>query len=600
MWKYNSIKGFFKKRYCSFDTETTGLHTYRGDKVFSYCIGHENGEVEVRRIDRAGSKEQNIRRLREFWDDTSIGKVGHNLKFDMGFIINEGINVPRETEIHDTMIMSQLLRNLAPSHSLDYLAWEFGKWPRDLDVEVAKAGKAFGGYQNIPESLMNPYQESDGQRTMLLFQLWYKQIMSDVKLSLDYFNEMDLLWVVLKMEKQGIHLCKQQTENLIIWLENEIEKVTNETFYTYGEYINLNSDDQVARLLYKRLKLPIFAYTKDSHKPATDKDTLLMLRKDYPNQAIDLVFRQRSYTRGLSIIRDYLEFSDEKGIIHPNIKQNVAKTGRLSSEFPNLMNVAKEEVEKNPYPVPARKCFSILDRDHLLDFSDYAGIELRLISEVSECHKMINIFKSGESPHTFAAKIFYGPRVPPEMQFISKKETPKLYGSAKNAHFALPYACALPQFANTLNLTIAQARSGFEEYKRIFPEIANIYSVISDRVMDKGYVETPFGRKLYVPLDKAYSGLNYLIQGTAAGILKRALVRLDSYIESNWKGQMSLVISIHDEIVRNSLRDLLPQRKRILSEIGEVMTTMPEITVPLEVEHKSTYSTWNEAKEVRF
>lgn len=268
--------------YKSFDVETTGLNAYRGAKIFAYCIGHEDGTVDVFRLD--GKKEEaaaNRFHLEMFFADTSIGKIAHNAKFEMSFLHCEGINVPEETEWHDTMIMSQLFRNLAPSHALDYLCWELAGMDRTLDVEVQKMGRAYGGYQNVPKNIMHEYQINDGLRTMLLFQLWFPLIQKE-DFWKDYQNEIKLLPVIERMQHHGIDLCTQETDKLIKWLEDELEKVQNETYQQFNEYINLNSPDAVMRLLYKRLKLPVLEYTDDG-KPSTGKDPLLKLRKTHPH-----------------------------------------------------------------------------------------------------------------------------------------------------------------------------------------------------------------------------------------------------------------------------------------------------------------------------
>lgn len=233
-------------------------------------------------------------------------------------------------------------------------------------------------------------------------------------------------------------------------------------------------------------------------------------------------------------------------------------------------------------------------------FVDYVGLQMLLMIEVSHCHAMQEILKQGGHPHLEAARIFYGPHLPEELRFIDKKHSKKLYGAAKNGHFGLAFGAGLPQFADALNLTIAQAKPGYDLYCKLYPEIANLTTTTAAMVKEKGYVLTPFNRKLYVSIEKAYVGLNYVIQGTEAGITKRSLVNLDSYFKQEWNDDIRLVIPIHDEIVFSVPRVIYNKAKnRIFTDVKYLMTNIPNIKTKLDVEFKMTFGTWDRAKEAR-
>ena len=582
-------------KYCSFDFETTGLSPFKGAVPFSYCIGHEDGRVGVYRLD-GKDKLKNTLRLQRFWQDTSRAKICHNLKFELHFLKVLGIDIPEKTELHDTMIMSQLLRNDAVSHALDNLFWEMGGDEsgkmKELDKKVERMGKAYGGYYKVPEYLMRQYQINDGVRTMLLFQLWIDDIKSNHRLYDDYRNEIELIKTTQRLEEYGINISPRHAKRLIDWMKDELDKVQNECFKMFGEYINLNSGDQVARVLYKKLKFPILEFT-DSGKPATGKEVILELQKKFQHSILDLILRQRSYTKGIAIVNGYLDHA-VNGIIHPNIKTNHARTGRESSSDPNLQNVSKDAVLKNPYPVPARQCF-ICRRDHVLFFVDYSGIEMRLIIDTAEEESLIQLLKDGGDPHALAAELFYGDRFTKEKDPSIKKV---LRSASKNASFGKAYGAGLGSVAAALNLTTLEAEPGYKEYGRKLPKIFNFTNNISRIVREQGYIETAFGRKLNVSIDKAYIGANYVIQGTAAGILKRAQVRVDKYLKEKWGDQIRLVLPIHDELVISYPRDLLVEKNKILNDISEIMTSIDEIKVPLEVEWKITTTTWDKAYDI--
>jgi len=579
--------------YKSFDLETTGLKTYEGAEIFSFCIGHDDGTVDVYRMDSRiqSQNDKAWKILRDFWLDTSIAKVIHNLKFELTFLHAAGVEIPEETELHDTMIMSQLLRNLNPSHALDYLCWELSGWSRELDKKVKQASTRVPDYSYIDKRLMTAYQKADGARCMVLYQLWYEDyIKTDPQLLSDYENEIELIKTTRRMEEHGICLARKQAEDLVNWMKSELDKVQTESHDLLGFYMNLNSGPQVSALLYNTLEMPIPSYTKTG-KPSVDKEALSKLRESHPHPVLDLIQKSRSYTSGVSTVKGYITLADEEDRIHPTINTNRAVTGRESCQDPNLQNVEKDQGLKNAYPVPARRAFRAFP-SHVTYLVDYSGIELRLIIDTSNQVNMIDMLKRGDHPHEAAAKIFY-----PE--YINKKINPEYYSAAKNGHFALCYGSGIGGLAETLNVPVSQARSAYERYAQEYPKNAYLTRTISKEIQENGYIVTPFGRKLRVPLDKTYMGLNYMIQGTAGGILKRAQVRVDKYLREEWDDRIRLILPIHDELLISYPRDLLSKTDIILPEIARIMTDMEEIKVPLEVEWKMTISTWDKAKEVQ-
>lgn len=581
------------------DFETTALHPYKGGKVFSYSLCDENGNAEVHRVDYQShtKNQQGWDRLNEIMVDPDIELVAHNAKFELMWCLHTPeIHLPVWKVWHDTMIMSQLLRNLAPSHALDYLAWEFGGYSRELDKAVKKQANEFGGYHKVRKSLMDKYQFADAERGMLLWMFFLPKIKKGgKKLWADYKNEMNLISSTQRMEDFGLLVDEQEALKLLNWLQVEFDNVQIECHKYLGEFVNLNSSVQLTSLLYKAKHYPILKLTKNK-QPCTDKDVLLKLRDKYPKDPIfNMIFRWRSYSTGITTINKYLQLRDKNGVVHPNIKTNHARTGRESSANPNMQNVAKDAALKNPFTVPARRCFCVRPR-HLLYLVDYSGIEMRLIIDRSGEEELIEILKQGGDPHALAAATFYGKR------FISLKKSDSEFGllrsAAKNGQFALAYGAGLGKIADTLMLPVLEARPGFENYSRRFPKVAGFTNTTAAKVKEDGFVETPFGRKLWVPQDKAYIGTNYLIQGTAAGILKRAQVRVDKYLKETWNDEIRMVLPIHDELLISYPRSLLKYRDVVLATVAHIMTTISEIEVPLEVEWKVTNSTWDKAWKI--
>lgn len=560
--------------YCSFDIETSGLSPYKGARIFAYCIGYEDGSVEVSRYDKT--------KLQAFLNNVSIEKICHNLKFEYTFLKYEGYHIPPNTSLHDTMLMSQLLQNNNPHHSLDYLAWQFAKWPLELDKEIAAMGREYGGYQNIPNNYMHKYQVSDGQRTMLLFKTFWPYI--EKECLADYQNEIELIKTTYEMEARGIMLHEKEMKSLGLWLEDEVAGIQDNLYKAVGEYLNLNSPIQVNHVLFKKLKLPVIKIKEDTGNFSTDKNVLLELRKMYPHPVIDLIIKQRSYTKGLAILRNYKKHSID-GIIHPTIKTNHAGTGREASERPNLQNVSKEEVLKNLFPVPSRKCFRPRPRFVFLLY-DYSGIEIRLIADACGEEELIQLAGEGKDLHKPAVEIFFG------KNFTKEQRT-----ASKNGQFAIAYGAGAEALAQTLMISLEDAVKAKERYCTRFRKVGNYSASTIDEIRANGYIRTAFGRKLFINREMAYIGSNYRIQGTAAGIIKRAQNNIRKNISIPG---LFLLLPIHDELIFELSRDLLSQKESISKKIAKEMTSMPEIKIRLDVEAKMTATNWNEAKEFKW
>ena len=592
--RYNSIKKFV-----SFDLETTGLNYYRGARIFSYCYGNgETGEVTIRRFD---DKKRTIRRkykreLQKLLDDVSIAKIAHNYKFEYSMLIREGFTIPKNTIWHDTLIMSQLLQNLNPMHKLDYLVWEMIGKSRKIAMKVDSQARARGyRWDKVDKPLMRKYQNEDGENPLLLYFTWIPIFIKDQLLYLDYLNEIEMVKVTVREEDFGVDLHWKNSNALIESLETSLEELQTESFELLGEYVNYNSHPQVCRLLFDKFKYPKLVIDKKTHNASVDKTVLLKLKKIKPHRILDLILQYRAYSSALSMLRSYQSRAEaDTGIIHPVINPNEATTGRQSSEDPNMQNIRKGNAdENNPYAVNIRSCFKCRSR-YVYYFGDYSAIEMKLIIEAAQSKKMINYMAQGINPHIIACNIFYGKHLTKEKRFISKAETKTLYSYGKNGHFCLGYGGGVDKFASTLKLSIDEAIPGYIKYQEEFPEIAFLTRNLSKQVRADGYVLTPFGRKLFLPRDKIYAGLNYLIQGTAAGILKRAQVAIDSYLRTEWDDQVRIVLPIHDELIIAIPRELLKYKDEILYGITRCMVEIPNIITPLEVEWKKSTTTWDE------
>jgi len=576
----------------AFDIETTGFNP-REDEIFSYSLGYEDGSTEVYRLDGKDGKE-NLGYLKDFFSDTSLVKVCHNFHFEMKFV-RKLVDVPDDTKWHDTMIMSQILWNTCPSHALDYLSYHLAEYPTEQDKEITRLYKLYRNYKSIPVEFMDPYQRADAERTMLLYLFLWPQIQSNV-LEEDYQNEINTVITTVRLEEVGIRLHSKNAEKKIDFLDQSINEIQVELYNTYGRFINLSSDKQLGHLLYKELKYKPLMFSAKTKEPITNKEALYKYREMFPNDRIfDLLLMQRTYIKAKSTIKKYLDTAVD-GILFPNIGVNEARTGRQTSKDPPLQNVSKNESLVNPYHVAIRDCFRAHERSILL-LVDYQAIEMRLIVFAAGDEVMLDILNSGGDLHQEAMECFRG------VDYVRglKEKNPKLFSTTrkadKNAHFAIGYGGSVVTVANACGLDPIEFRGMYNRYKERHPKIVELFSTMMKKVREDGYVETPFGRKLNVDRGEAFAGLNYYIQGTAAGILKRAEVKVDALLKKEYNDEIRIILPIHDELIINLPRKYMQYKSEVIRKITDTMTDINHIDVKLDVEWKSSKTTWDKAKE---
>jgi DNA polymerase I len=573
----------------AFDIETTGLDPYRGGRAFAYSICNEQGNIIVSRDAR------NIQYLFEK-NDTVL--ICHNYHFEYAVLKEQGFTKLDTVQWHDTMIMHQLLFNIAHSHALDVVADELcrelktrRRWKR-IDDQIVKAAKIYKTYDKIPADLMTEYQSNDVERTMLIFQTLYPIIEKDKSLLRCYQDEIDLVRVMIPLEKRGIMVCKSEAEKLIVWIKMELDKVDSEISAMYKDYINLNSTKQLTNLLFNTLALPSIAQTEKGNE-AVDDAVLEELSQRYQNnekikKTLDLVIRCRAFTKGNAMVSSYIKEADENGIIHPHINTNKARTGRISCTKPNLLNISKEIAPNTKYPIPARKCFRARPEYFLLA-ADYAGQEIRLLAELSQEREMIELIKINGDPHALAASIFY------QKKYIKGDKLQRT--AAKNMQFGLAYGGGLETIALGLGLTMEEAEPGYNAYKKRFPKIANFAMSSLTEAKNKGYIVTSFGVKRYIERNHLIAAGNAKIQSTGAGMIKRAQIGCYNYIEKNLP-DVYIWLQIYDELIFEVHRKYINNLQIITKPLTDIMTTIPEITVPLAVEWKMSTLLWSQLKEV--
>jgi DNA polymerase I-like protein with 3'-5' exonuclease and polymerase domains len=626
-----------EKRETVFDVETTGnkggLEPYRGSRIFSYCIGHLSGamagRVEVWRLDGKGANDpkEGWKRLKEYFANTDLIKIAHNFKFELSMLfcedsVNHGLVVPKETVWHDTMLLAQCWRGNELKYSLDYLTWKYGRYECPEDDIVNQQSKERGEWGDVVNGkrtvipmfdrvdldVMHRYQVADGERTMLLWEMYAPEMQKFPVRWNDYLNEIELAKVTQRMEARGILLHRHNIDKMKTKLTaDRAQTEADITQWTDGQPLNMNSGDQVAELLYNKLNYPITKLTKKGKKPSVDKDVLMEFREKMPHPAIDTIMKCRAWTKGLGALAGYERAVDAGGLVHPSIKTNHAGTGREACENPNLQNVAKDASLKTVFPVPLRSCFRAEVGEFLL-FVDYAQIELRLIIDAAGEPELIQVIKDGGDSHHLTVECFLTPAIANKLLKEDKAQYKVMRGAFKNVGFGVGYGAGDEKIAVTLARRLDESPmpgaptvgQGCKIYRQRFPKISTFASMMIKTVKKTGLITTAFGRELNLPASEAHAGSNYLIQGTAAGILKRAQVRVQKHLDEKWTGLAQMRLPIHDELLFSVSRNALPRLKQLTGEIREIMIDMPEIKVPLDVEWKYTTTVWNKAKTLEF
>jgi len=580
----------------SYDTETTGLYLHGPHEMFSYSTCGWDGEIDICRLD--GSKKRQVAnnsKLDEMFTwkpQFSSPVVMHNSKFDLTATEKHlGRHVAEDVEFHDTYMQSHILQSNHPSHRLKDLAWELAGIPKDDESAVKSFVAEGGNYSNVPEQLMDEYQRWDAERTMLLHRFLYPKIQASAAFSEIYQMELDLVKTTMRMEERGLMLNVPRTEKMIYKLEQDVEGVLDKIEEFAGERVNPNKTSQLAWLLFDKAKLPILERTAKSKQPKMDKNVIAQLRESNPHAVLDNILQFRSWSRGSTMLQSYLDYADGEGIIHPDIRTCGAKTSRQSSSRPNLQNVQKEGVLLNPYPIPARQCFR--PRPGYVNFHlDYSGIELRLLVDYAGEDKLRKIIINGGDPHEPASLVFFRDRFKNARGDLRAT----LRGASKNMNFAIPYGAAAYKVALGLGMPFEMGKERFEDYRAQFPGLCGLNPRMAALVREQGYVETKFGRWLWVPRNKSYMGTNYLIQGTAAGILKRAQIKVHSYLQRATSGEVRMLLPIHDELVFEFPRKRLGEAGHIFREVRRIMIDFPMFDVPLEVDVQVATFDWSAKK----
>ena len=574
----------------AFDTETTSLDPMAAQLVgMSFAV--VPGEAAYLPLAHRGTDVAEqlpladvLARLKPWLESDAHAKLGQNLKYDTHVLANHGIAL--RGIAHDTLLQSYVLES-DKAHDLDSLAKRHLGLTTIPYTELCGKGAKQIGFAEVAIDRATAYAAEDADLTLRLHQQLWPQLEAEPQLAALYRDiELPVLSVLQEMERTGVlidpFLLSQHSEEL----GRRLHQLELEAHALAGQPFNLASPKQLGEILFVKLGLPPVKKTATG-QPSTDEEVLEKLADDYPLPK--LLLEHRSLAKLKSTYADKLPrmVNPRTGRVHTSFSQATAVTGRLSSSEPNLQNIPI----RTPEGRRIRAAF-IAPREQLIVSADYSQIELRIMAHLSDDARLLEAFAQGEDVHRATASEVFGV---PAAEVSSEQRR-----YAKVINFGLIYGMSAHGLAKNLNIDRGAAQSWIDRYFARYPGVADYMERTRLEARDKGYVETVFGRRLYLPDIRASqagrrqgaerAAINAPMQGTAADLIKLAMIAVQHWIDRE-KLQTKLVMQVHDELVLEVPDDELV---RVRVELPPLMTQVAKLRVPLAVE-VGVGANWDEA-----
>ncbi|MFO1413242.1 MAG: DNA polymerase I [Burkholderiales bacterium] len=561
----------------SFDTETTSLDPMQARIVgvsFSVTpgracyipLGHNYAGAPAQ-LDCAAT----LARLAAWFGDAGKPKLGQNVKYDEHALANEGIVL--RGVVHDTLLESYVLESHRP-HDMDSLAWRHLNVKTTTYDEVTGKGAARIPFEQVEVNRATHYSAEDADVTLRLHDALYPAIARDPKLDYVYTKlELPVRDVLFRMERNGILIDSARLAAQSRELGERIIAFEQQAYALAGGPFNLGSPRQISEILFTRMNLPVLKKTATG-QPSTDEEVLQELAADYPLPK--LLLEHRALSKLKSTYTDKLPqmVNPRTGRVHTTFAQATAVTGRLASTDPNLQNIPVRTAEGRRI----REAF-IAPPGHVLVSADYSQIELRIMAHLSGDPALLHAFQTGQDIHRATAGEIFG--VPPSEVTADQRRY------IKAVNFGLIYGMGAFGLAQQLGIERGAAQQFIDKYFARYPGVAEYMQRTRELAREQGYVETVFGRRLWLPDIKAGGGprraaaeraaINAPMQGTAADLIKLAMIAVQRHLDEE-RLATKLVLQVHDELV---LEVPDAERARIEADLPRLMTGVAELRVPL-------------------
>jgi DNA polymerase-1 len=575
----------------AFDTETTSLRYMEARLVgMSFCV--EPGLAWYLPLAHSymGVPDQlpfdaTIARLRPFLEDPKHLKVGQNLKYDMSVLRNHGIEL--RGVVHDTMLESYVLDSTSGRHNLDDLAQRVLGVRTILFEDVAGKGANQLRFDAVPIDRATEYAAEDADVAMQLHRALWPRLEPESGLRNVYETiELPLISVLSRVERNGTLVDGDRLRAFSRELAGRIEALKASACALAGEEFNLDSPKQLQAILYDKLSLPVLSKTPKG-QPSTAENALEQLAQDF--ELPRLILDYRSLAKLKSTYTDKLpeEINARTGRIHTSYHQAVAATGRLSSADPNLQNIPVRHAEGRRI----RQAF-VAPAGRRIVAADYSQIELRIMAHLSGDAGLRRAFEAGQDIHRSTAAEVFGLR----LDAVSDDQR----RSAKAINFGLIYGMSAFGLARQLSVTRTLAQDYIDRYFERYPGVRAYMENTRNGARDRGYVETLFGRRLYVPEIRAgnparrqaaeRTAINAPMQGTAADIIKRAMIAMDAWLQSSGLDAL-MIMQVHDELVFEVADAAV---EPLIVAVRDVMTRAADLDLPLVVD-VGVGGSWDEA-----
>ena len=579
----------------AFDTETTGLD-YMTARIVGVSFCAEPGVAAYVPLahDYAGApaqleRQSVLEQLRPLLEDVRYPKVGQHLKFDIHVLANHGIHLVGQR--FDTMLESYVLNSVATRHDMDSMAKHYLNVDTIHFEDVAGKGAKQIPFSQVDVTRATEYAAEDADITLQLHRQLWPQLQAIEPLRQLYTDmEQPLVAVLQRMERNGVLIDRQMLAQQSIELGEKLHDLEKEAHAAAGGPFNLDSPKQLQEILFERQGIPVLRKTPGG-TPSTAEDVLEELAATYPLPRLILDYRGLAKLRSTYTEKLPEHINAETGRVHTRYHQAMAATGRLASSDPNLQNIPIRSAEGRRI----RQAFVASPGCRLLA-ADYSQIELRIMAHLSGDAGLLSAFADDKDIHQATAAEMFG--IPLTQVTADQRR------SAKAINFGLIYGMSAFGLAKQLGVSRGEAAAYVERYFARYPGVRTYMDQTRQLARDQGYVETVFGRRLYLPDIRSSnramqqyserSAINAPMQGTAADIIKKAMLEVDAWCGSLAKDAVApvrLIMQVHDELVLEVREDFVPvARERVCA----LMCGAAKLSVPLKVE-AGVGSNWDQA-----
>ena len=575
----------------SIDTETTSLDYMKAEIVgISFSVSKNNAAYIPLQHDYIGAPVQlslkdTLEKLKPILEDETKKKVGQNLKYDKEVFANYNINL-KGIE-HDTMLASYVVNSTATRHNLDALALNYLNTKTIHYEDVAGKGVKQIPFSQVTIEKAAPYAAEDAEIVIQLHDVLISELQKTPALEKIYGEiEIPLLSVLCRIERNGVTIDPKMLKKQTVDLKNQMLGIETKAHNLSKESFNISSPKQIQSILYDKLNLPVLAKTPKG-QPSTAEPVLQELSEQF--ELPKLILEYRSMRKLCSTYTEKLPqmINDKTGRVHTSYHQAVAATGRLSSSDPNLQNIPIRTEEGRKI----RQAF-IAPKDYVIVAADYSQIELRIMAHLSKDKGLLTAFEKGLDVHkTTAAEVFAI-----DIQKVTKDQR----RAAKAINFGLIYGMSAFGLAKQLGIERNDAKQYIDLYFNRYPDIKNFMDLTRNKAKQNGFVETVYGRRLYLPeinsknaAQRQYAertAINAPMQGTAADIIKNAMIDIDNWLnKTNFDAKM--LMQVHDELVFEVHADKL---EKFIKEVETRMVKNNCLAVSLEID-VDYGNNWDEA-----